>query len=421
MSNKASRAALPAGTHWRMIQTGLHLGYRKAKRAKSWLVRWRDGAGYKQATIGIPDDASDVDAIDYADAEKKAKAVALEAKQAAQLAASGAPLTVREACAHYTEDHAKRVSARGGKARKGPLSRHVHEPFASMKLAELSRADLRDWVRDLEDKGLSPSTVRRAANDMRAALNIAADRHHKALPAAFSLEVKAGLSTSGKGGGGARTEPQVLSDADIRRVIVAAGVVDLRGGWGGDLRRLIVLMAATGSRFSQLVRCRVSDVQPSRLRIMIPCSHKGRGDKAGKAAVPIGDDVQDLLRPAIAGRKGTDALLERNFKKCTGPNQWVFDRRGPWGASQLSAHWREIATEAGLPSDIVAYCLRHSSIVRGLREGLPIRLVAALHDTSSMMIERHYSAFVVSALDEVAARAVVPLVTDEPAPLRVVK
>jgi hypothetical protein len=45
---------------------------------------------------------------------------------------------------------------------------------------------------------------------------------------------------------------------------------------------------------------------------------------------------------------------------------------------------------------------------------LPVRLVAALHDTSIVQIERHYAAFITDALDELAARAVVPLAPTEP-------
>ena len=41
---------------------------------------------------------------------------------------------------------------------------------------------------------------------------------------------------------------------------------------------------------------------------------------------------------------------------------------------------------------------------------LPVRLVAALHDTSAAMIEAHYSAFIVDALDALSAGAVIPLV-----------
>ena len=47
--------------------------------------------------------------------------------------------------------------------------------------------------------------------------------------------------------------------------------------------------------------------------------------------------------------------------------------------------------------------------VRGLGAGLSVRHVAALHDTSSAMIERHYSAYIVDAMDELAAKAIVPL------------
>lgn len=67
--------------------------------------------------------------------------------------------------------------------------------------------------------------------------------------------------------------------------------------------------------------------------------------------------------------------------------------------------------KAGLASGTTPYAMRHSSIVRGLRAGLPVRLVAALHDTSSAMVERHYAAFIVDAMDELAAKAIVPLTT----------
>jgi site-specific recombinase XerD len=71
--------------------------------------------------------------------------------------------------------------------------------------------------------------------------------------------------------------------------------------------------------------------------------------------------------------------------------------------------WNQACENAGLGMTIIPYALRHSSIVRGLRMGLPIRLVAAIHDTSVAMIERHYSRWITEGLDELAARAVVPL------------
>jgi hypothetical protein len=42
----------------------------------------------------------------------------------------------------------------------------------------------------------------------------------------------------------------------------------------------------------------------------------------------------------------------------------------------------------------IPYALRHSSIVRAIRANLPIRPVAALHDTSVEMTEQHYAKWI---------------------------
>ena len=60
--------------------------------------------------------------------------------------------------------------------------------------------------------------------------------------------------------------------------------------------------------------------------------------------------------------------------------------------------------------DVILYALRHSSIARGLRKGLPIQQVAKLHNTSVKMIERHYAKYIATALEDLARAAVVSLV-----------
>jgi site-specific recombinase XerD len=58
-------------------------------------------------------------------------------------------------------------------------------------------------------------------------------------------------------------------------------------------------------------------------------------------------------------------------------------------------------TRAGLdPAKITIYALRHSNIVRQLRCGVPIRVVAVAHDTSVLMIERNYSKDIASHVDD---------------------
>ena len=78
----------------------------------------------------------------------------------------------------------------------------------------------------------------------------------------------------------------------------------------------------------------------------------------------------------------------------------------PWLAEGSSAHkhlFREAAAIAGVGGSITA--LRHSSIIRSLLAGVPIRVVAATHDTSVAMIEVSYSS---------AISAIFPMPSPEP-------
>ena len=112
------------------------------------------------------------------------------------------------------------------------------------------------------------------------------------------------------------------------------------------------------------------------------------------------------LQPAIVGRGHDEPLLERWGHRSIGPFKWEKDRLRPLGpACETEKQWAEVVRSAGLPAGTIMYALRHSSIVRGLRAGLPIRLVASLHDTSTEMIEAHYSAFIVDMTEDLARRA----------------
>jgi hypothetical protein len=100
----------------------------------------------------------------------------------------------------------------------------------------------------------------------------------------------------------------------------------------------------------------------------------------------------------------------RWISRQTGPVTWEKEKRVPWHvAAEVIRPWQRAVTMTNVPTDTVMYALRHSSIVRGLRAGLPVRLVAALHDTSVVMIEKHYSAYIVDATEELARRVVMPL------------
>jgi integrase len=124
----------------------------------------------------------------------------------------------------------------------------------------------------------------------------------------------------------------------------------------------------------------------------------------------VGDDVIEVLLPAIAGRPSDAPLFERWIhEQEPGGIAWKKSERGPWKRGQLARPWKAIRERAGMP-EVIPYALRHSSIVRGLRKGLPIQQVAKLHNTSVKMIERHYAKYIATALEDLARAAVVSLV-----------
>lgn len=429
ISTRNARSKLSPGVYWRSIDPDTHLGYRKSARAGTWLVRWRAGKGYKQTPFATADDAIEADgvqALTFAQAESAARRHVAERRADEALEAAGPVLTVRGAIDEYVaEREAREAPSPGretGKKRdaRSRLQRHVlgDDDLAATAVGKLTAERLAEWRNGLPG-ALAPASRARLAGDFKAALNRAARVHRKKLPGDMLVTIKHGFAAEQAEAPRAR-EAQVLADADVRRIVAAASEVDADDEWEGDLSRLVIILAATGARFSQVARMTVADVQMAQKRLMVPASRKGRGVKRiSKIAVRVGDDVLAALRPLMAGRKGTDTLLIRPRWKQLKPTVWTKVSREPWSsASEITRPWAAIIAKAELPADIVPYALRHSSIVRGLGAGLPVRLVAALHDTSSAMIEAHYSAYIVDAMDELAAKAIVPLTATPVLPIR---
>lgn len=433
LTTRNARASLPVGLHWRRIDPETHLGYRKGKRFGVWLVRWRDGKGYRQAPLGTADDAIKAGTLSFDAALKAAREHVEKARADAAAEAAGPVVTVGAAIESYILSRDARDSRRAGRTKRSDaasrLSRYVIGRPASGKRKAVAAASIADvafhnltekelarW-RDGLPGNLKATTKRRLINDAKAALNSAYAADRERLPPTLPGVIKHALRTFAHED---EAEPvardnQILTDAEIARLLKAAREIDAEEEWDGDLFRFVLVLAATGARFSQLARLRVRDFQAKEGRLLIPVSRKGRGgEKAHFLTVPIGPDVVAALAPIAARRPKDTPLLERwRHVQKPGGVEWSKDRRGAWRSSaEIVRPWQAIRERAGLP-EAVAYALRHSSIVRGLRANLPIRLVAALHDTSSAMIERHYSRWVTHGLEEMARDAIVPLILDD--------
>ena len=403
--------------YFRVIENGRHLGYYKGTRTGSWLARTYDGTKYAEKKLGTADDVLDAngnDVLTFSAAQAAARQW-FDALALVQLAPSFGPAaTVRSAVEEYIAARDSRETVRQGRAVRSSaahkLTLHVmcDDDLAGMEVSDLTAAKLQAWRKGLAGTAASKQRV---TNDFKAALNRVASS------AVIRLAIKDGLATPKDDVAdpaedeAADIESKILSDDDTRRFLAA-----LRDGGDDDLYRMCLVLASTGTRFAQARRLKVRDVQAARGRIMIPASYKGRVGTQARSAVPVpvGDDVLEALTYVIKDRKGDEPLLERWRHVQTGPRQWTRNSRGPWlSAAEMARPIRAAATAAGLPARASSYSFRHSSIVRALREGLPVRLVAQLHDTSLVMIERNYTRFMAHALEDIARKAIMPLIEQD--------
>ena len=153
------------------------------------------------------------------------------------------------------------------------------------------------------------------------------------------------------------------------------------------------------ARPSQLSRLRVEDLRdhPVRPKLMMPKSGKGGGrnrarKKSEYYSVPITVPLALRLKLTAKGRADAPLLVQSDGS--------------PWGDNPGQRYHREVravVSAIGIDPDATIYSLRHSSIVRMLLKGIPIRLIAAVHNTSIAMIEKHYSRYITEhSIDDIA-------------------
>lgn len=433
-----ARSRLDFGVHWRRLDAEAHLGYRKGKRSGAWFVRWRnhhDGGNYKQAPVGVANDINDRFAegtLTFEQAVTQAREHVTRSRTEAAAQAAGPAPTVRTAVETYIKERNARDSRRAGREVRSDAGHRLRRyvlgqeergsqeaveaaSLAAIRLHALREGDLLMWRENLPVE-LKATTKQRLINDLKAGLNAAWPRlsaEQKKLSPTFLSIVKDGFKAERIDDDDeipVARDNQILSDAQVGILLRAAREIDGEHGFEGDLYRIVVCLAATGARFAQVRRMRVSDAQRKEQRLMVPGSYKGRGGNGGSVPVPVGEDVVEVLSP-ILNRPKEAPLLERwSYKQEAGSIVWRKSERAPWKTAELSRPWHAIRERARLP-EVIPYALRHSSIVRGLRNQLPIQHVAKLHNTSVKMIERHYAKYISTALEDLARAAVVPLVS----------
>ncbi len=80
LSTRSARLRLAVGPkpYWRMLEQGLHLGYRRRATGGTWIARRRDDGGiYQEEKLGLADDLQDSNGesvLDFSQAQRAARA-----------------------------------------------------------------------------------------------------------------------------------------------------------------------------------------------------------------------------------------------------------------------------------------------------------------------------------------------------------
>ena len=378
------------------LARGKQMQYRRNKGNGTWLLKVSDGHG-KPWTKAF------AQADDFDNSDNKTILTFFEAQDVAKGLTRGehgsddnAPITVCGALTDYRAD----LEARRANPYNAEWPRvHLTSVLLSKPVALLAPAELKKW-RDGLLGTMAPSTINRLCACLCAALEQAA-QHDRRIQNRDAWETGlAGLPNAQE------VRNVIISDDKVREFIAAAYYLDHQFGL------LTETLAITGARPSQAVRLRVEDLHnhPLRPKLMMPKSAKG-GDrnraekKLERYSVPITVQLAARLKAAVKGRAENAPLLLQSDGS-------------PWGDNPGAGYHREvkqIVSAIGADPDVTMYALRHSSIVRMLKANVPIRLVASLHNTSTKMIEKHYSKYITEHSDDISRHALLhhePLAAD---------
>jgi integrase len=382
-----SRLASRGKPHYRLLEPGLHIGYRRLKGRKgrpavagTWVARhYVGGQSYVVEKIGTADDFSDADGIiilSFAQAQDKARTRMVRRAQSANGVAG--PLTVRAAVEGYLEfleAHSK--SAVDSRHR---ANAHICPTLGDVVVSSLTTAVLRQWLAKLakalpraRTKPSKPqqyrafdgsdeairrrkSSANRTWTILRAALNHAFRDDLVASDAAWR-KIK-----SFKGVDAARV--RYLTVEQARRLVNATD---------SEFRPLVQAALQTGCRYSELARLEVADFNPDSGTLAI------RRSKSGKARhVVLTDEGVFFFRQLTAGRAGSEIML----RKANGQ---------AWRASHQLRPTARACQHAKIDPPVSFHALRHTWASHAVMNGVSLLVVAKnLGHADTRMVEKHY-------------------------------
>jgi integrase len=389
LGTRSARLRLPVQTkpYWRVIEQGLHLGYRRRATGGTWIARRRGEHGlYRETKLGLADDLQDANGegiLDFSQAQRAARQWSTNQQRLAGGIAppSSGPYTVARAMADYLDDYRRR----GGKASDSIESvarQNILFELGDTLVVKLTTRRLLDWHRAIAERprrwrSRPGAKANFAAFDRKDAEAVrrrraTANRVLTYLKAALNHAWRAGLVPSDDAW--RRVKPFRSVDAPVIRYLSTDEITRLLNGCHGCFRDLVHAALLTGCRYGELCRLKVADYNPDVGTLAI------RAGKGGQVRhVTLTDEAPELIERLIAGRSPGDRLLTRN------------DGRG-WKRAEQLRPMREACARAGILPAIGFHVLRHTHASILAMRGVPMAVIARqLGHSDTRMTERHYA------------------------------
>jgi integrase len=390
LETRAARLRLTARRkpYWRVLETGLHLGYRRTKEGGgSWVARRFIGDGrYSETKIGTADDLQDAEGVALRSFKQAQDAARewwrVEQRRALGYSADGGPYTMAKALDAYFLGREQRGSKGLAKDRAAANVR-IRPALGDLDLANLTTKRIRDWhtglaiapkltrsaritkirkvalidLKDADATRARRATANRTLTVLKAALNHAFQEGHVASDDAWR-KVKPFREAD---------VPVVhfLSDDESRRIVNASE---------GAFRTIVKGALVTGCRYGELTRMRAADFNAEAGTITV------RESKSGKPRhVVLTDEGSALFAELTVGRAGRDLVFVRDDGEGWGPSH----QQRPLNAASVRAKIEPVAT---------FHILRHTYASALAMRGVPMGVIAAqLGHADTRMTERHYA------------------------------
>lgn len=379
LDSRAAREKLKerGDPYYRNIDKGLHVGYRKGKQSRVWVMRTYNGS-YHVEPLGNADDLLDADGVEVLDwwqAVDKARTLRAERSPGQ---AKAKPYTVDDALDAYLA-HAKQRQ-KAYRSSENAIEKLIRPAFTGKLVADLTAKEIRAWHNMLAE---TPRRLRtkpgKEQNFVKTPMDDEARRQRRSTANRVLTVFKAALNLAFR-------EEHVKDDKAWRRVesfedVDAARIQYLTipeaqrlvNACDPDFRKLVQAALQTGCRYSELTRLRVRDFHAVTGKLAIHESKTGK-----PRHIILTDEGQTLFSALTVGKAGDDLML----KKADG---------SAWGDSHQSRPMAAACKRAKISPPIGFHGLRHTWASLSVMSGMPLMVVATnLGHVDTRMVEKHY-------------------------------